>query len=105
MKTSTKERKRHLSAAAKAKVLREYARREESQEAFCRRRGLAVSTLQNWRRRERASGFIELKPPAGVVATETGLVVEMPDRITVKVAEGLDPHWLGQVIAALRCGA
>ncbi len=112
MRTSKKGTRPRYAAAEKAEILRAYAQRDTSQREFCRRRALGVTTLQYWLRGGSAAPapqaeeakFIELKAlPAP--SSEWALALELPTNVMVKAAHGVDPGWLGAVVAALRCGA
>jgi hypothetical protein len=77
---------------------------------FCRERGLALSTLGRYRRRERQapSGSSALlavevsgRAPAGVGATGSGLVVQLRGGRRVEVGRGFDPGALEQLVRVL----
>jgi hypothetical protein len=62
---------------------------EDSRE-FCRREGVALSSLQRWRRRlgtAHAARFVELVPPTGTaeVAGTWSLEVSLPNGISLRI--------------------
>ncbi len=86
-------------------VLADYHANTLTQEAFCKDRGVALSTLQYWLKRERESGaekretgFVKVPEPS-LVATETNQPIRIliGERIIVEV----DPHTSSQQLASI----
>jgi transposase-like protein len=100
--------RRRWSAADRERILTIYPERKGTQAEFCREQGVSVPTLAVWLRDSRVRspvgnpGLVELRPgPVGA----NDVLVELMGGVTVRVPPGTEPHWLAQVIAALRCGA
>ena len=72
--TTTKGKRRHLSADEWRGVLQRFAEGGEPLSAFCRREGLSISSFRLWRSRLTAK-FDEVSPraPAPPVAEEEGM--------------------------------
>ena len=95
-------------AAEWRRWLARYERSGLSQQAFCVRHGLALSTLTYWRRRERhraagqSASFVEL-PPGAMVAVpspmaDTGVLIELPGGVRLEVSQATDPKWLAALL-------
>jgi len=76
---------------------------------FCRETGLSPVTFSGWYRRQvRTAG----PPPGRFAAVRLGeespapaagaVTVTCPGGVSVMIAVGTDPHWLGRLVAALR---
>ena len=82
-----------------------------SQQAFCARHGLALSTLTYWRRRERnrvsgqSASFVEVPRPivAAVPSAmaEAGVLIELPGGVRLEVSQATDPKWLAALLREL----
>jgi hypothetical protein len=69
-------------------VVRQFEASDLGAREFCRREGLALSSLQRWRARGRAAAarFVELAPGAAVTApTGWAFELELPDGIRVRL--------------------
>lgn len=70
-------------------ILQRFASSGEGSREFCRREGLALSTLQRWRQRLRtirAKGFVELvqAAPAEAAGASWGLEVTLPNGVCLR---------------------
>jgi hypothetical protein len=106
---SPRARRRHWSAEQKTELLARFASSGQTAAAFCRATGLSEATFSHWcRRQARATS----EPPGRFAAVRLGeappglaagaVRVHCPGGIDVTFAIGTDPHWLGQLVAALR---
>ena len=82
---------------------------------YARQRGVGAHRIKYWRNRLRQmadpSGFVEAVPAP--VAPEVmdnperaaapGVYVRSADGVTLEIAAGADPDWVGRVVAALTC--
>jgi len=84
-----------------------------SRAAYCRQHGLVYHTTRFWNRssdapevsRPSASGFIEVLRPAAVLTPSSEVsaaVVSWPTGATLHIPTGIDPQWIGRIIAAVR---
>ena len=106
---SPRARRRHWSAEQKTELLAGFAGSGQSAAAYCRATGLSAATFSNWCRRqaraarEQSGRFAAVRlgeAPPNVAAG--AVTVHCPGGISVAIAVGTDPHWLGQLVAALR---
>ena len=98
-------------AAEWRRWLARYERSGLSQQAFCVRHGLALSTLTYWRRRERnrvsgqSASFVEVPRPAVAAVpsamADTGVLIELPGRVRLEVSQATDPKWLAALLREL----
>jgi hypothetical protein len=70
-------------------ILRRFESSGESSRPFCRREGLALSSLQRWRQRlgeTPATRFVELVPaePSGTPAESWSLEVSLPNGVSLR---------------------
>ena len=75
-----------------AEILRRFESGGEGSRPFCRREGLALSSLQRWRRRlggVSAGRFVELVPTAtaGTAAASWSLEVLLPNGVSLRFRE------------------
>jgi len=91
-------------------LLDRYERSGLSQKAFCLRHGVALSTLQYWRRRARDTdreptpSFVEIPPVTGVARALSGeatVLIELPGGVRLEVAAGTDAQWLCGLVRAM----
>lgn len=73
-------------------ILRRFESSGEGSRPFCRREGLALSSLQRWRRRlgsVSAAGFVELVPTGAGVTTAPSwsLEVVLPNGVSLRFRE------------------
>ena len=84
-----------------------------SRAAYCRQHGLVYHTTRRWGRpvdapevpQAGASGFIEVLRPAAVITPSpsgTMATVSWPTGATLRIPTGVDPQWIGRLIAAVR---
>ena len=83
-----------------------------SRAAYCRQHGLVYHTTRRWSRlldaeapRPENAGFIEvLRPPAVITPPPAcGMAtVSWPTGATLTIPTGVDPQWIGRLIAAVR---
>ena len=84
-----------------------------SRAANCRQHGLVYHSTRSWNRTIDApaeshpmeSGFIEVLRPAAVITPppETGAAtVSWPTGATLRIPTGIDPQWIGRIIATVR---
>lgn len=101
--------RRRWSAEQKAELLAGFASSGQTAAAFCREAGLSAVTFSTWcRRQTRATGqpsgrfaAVRLGEAPPIVAAGA-VTVHCPGGISVTMGVGTDPHWLGQLVAALR---
>lgn len=91
-------------------MLARYERSGLSQQAFCRRHGVALSTLQYWRRRARqadeasAPTFVEVPQRPGTparVRSVEAVFIEVSGGVRLEVGVGTDSQWLSGLLRAL----
>ena len=90
------------------RVLADYHANTLTQEAFCKDRGVALSTLQYWLKRERESGAEKRKtgfvkvPEASLVATETShpIRILIGERIIIEVGPNASSQQLAVIFQA-----
>lgn len=91
-------------------MLARYERSGLSQQAFCRRHGVALSTLQYWRRRARqadeasAPTFVEVSQRPGTparVRSVEAVFIEVSGGVRLEVGVGTDSQWLSGLLRAL----
>lgn len=99
-------------AAERQRLLDQYERSGLSQKAFCARHGVALSTLQYWRRRAREAGqepapsFVEVAQIAGTARSLSGgamVVIELAGGVRLEVPAGTDAQWLSGLLRAVAC--
>jgi hypothetical protein len=92
------------------RLVAEYESSGLSRIEFCRDRGLALSTLGRYRRRERQAPAgnsallaveVSGRAPASVGATGSALVVQLRGGRRVEVGRGFDPGALEQLVRVL----
>lgn len=101
---STRKNRRQDSSA----IIQEFLSRNTTQKAFCQEKGVALSTLQFWLRRNRAqqlpnseSAFIPLEISSDRVDTDSyGCVIEYPNGVTLRLTRQVDIALLLQLITA-----
>ena len=102
---SSKKNPRRDSSA----IITEFLSRHTTQKAFCREKGIALSTLQYWLRRHRHQRPKESEPvfiPLAVSSvTEVdsrsdGCVIEYPNGVTIRFAGPVNITLLTQLILA-----
>ena len=91
-------------------MLARYERSGLAQKAFCLRHGVALSTLQYWRRRARdkdqepTPSFVEIPQVsgiAGVRSVEAAVFIELPGGVRLEVPVGTDAQWLSGLLRAM----
>jgi len=91
-------------------LLDRYERSGLSQKAFCQRHGVALSTLQYWRRRARDTdqeptpSFVEIPQVSGmarVLSSEAAVIIELPGGVRFEVPTGTDAQWLSGLLRAM----
>lgn len=110
-KPSPKGRRSHRRGAAERRqLLDRYERSGLTQKAFCLRHGVALSTLQYWRRRARdadqepAPSFVEVPQVSGMgrgLSVTAAVLIELPGGARLEVPAGTDAQWLSGVIRAM----
>ena len=110
-KPSPKGRRIHRRGVAeRRRLLTRYERSGLSQKAFCQRHGVALSTLQYWRRRARDTDqeptptFVEIPQvtgTAGVRSVEAAVFIELPGGVRLEVPAGTDAQWLSGLLRAM----
>jgi transposase-like protein len=110
-KPSTKGRRaQRRDAAERRQLLDRYERSGLSQKAFCLRYGVALSTLQYWRRRARDAtqelrpSFVEIPQATGMVRSlsgEAAVIIELPGGTRLEVRAGTDTQWLSGLVRAM----
>ena len=110
-KPSPKGRKIHKRGVAERRqLLDRYERSDLSQKSFCQRHGIALSTLQYWRRRARDTdqeptpSFVEIPQVSGMaraLSSEAAVVIELPGGVRFEVPTGTDAQWLGGLLRAM----
>ena len=98
------------SVSERRRLLARYERSGLSQKAFCLRHGVALSTLQYWRRRARDTdqeptpSFVEIPQVtgiAGVRSVEAAVFIELPGGVRFEVPTGTDAQWLSGLLRAM----
>jgi len=98
------------SVTERRRLLARYERSGLSQKAFCQRHGVALSTLQYWRRRARDTdqeptpSFVEIPQVAGMaraLASEAAVIIELPGGVRFEVPAGTDAQWLSGLLRAV----
>jgi hypothetical protein len=94
-----------------AQLAAEYEASGLSRTDFCRQRGLSLSTLARYRRRQAqgiaapAVRWLEVeasgKPPAPGAEHASGLTVALPGGRGIEIARGFDARSLAQLLAVL----
>ena len=104
---------RKRSAAEWAKLLALFERSGLRQKRFCRENGVALSTLQYWRResgRHRREGALVEVPPdvadtksvEHAAPSSPGSVhIRLPNRLELDVLAGTDSAWFSQLLREL----
>ena len=96
--------------AERRQLLDRYERSGLSQKAFCLRHGVALSTLQYWRRRARDVGqkprpsFVEIPQVTGMaraLSGEAAVIIELPGGARLEVPAGTDAQWLSGLVRAM----
>lgn len=91
-------------------MLDRYERSGLSQKAFCLRHGVALSTLQYWRRRAREAdqeptpSFVEIPQVTGMaraLSADAAVIIELPGGVRFEVPAGTDAHWLSGLLRAM----
>ena len=110
-KPSPKGRRIHRRGVAeRRRLLTRYERSGLSQKAFCQRHGVALSTLQYWRRRARDTdqeptpSFVEVPQMSGmsrVLPSEAAVIIELPGGVRFEVPTGTDAQWLSGLLRAM----
>jgi transposase-like protein len=88
------------------RIVAEYGRSGVRQGKFCKRRGVALSTLQYWLRKlriEREAGKVELLPVRVTSRAErtSGVMEARVDRVALRFEVGTDPKYVAAVLHAL----
>jgi len=103
-------RNQRRSVAERRQLLDRYERSGLSQKAFCLRQGVALSTLQYWRRRARDTdqeptpSFVEIPQVTGMaraLSVEAAVFIELPGGVRLEVPAGTDPQWLSGLVRAM----
>lgn len=98
------------SVTEKRQLLARYERSGLSQKAFCQRHGVALSTLQCWRRRARDTdqeptpSFVEIPQVTGIaraLSVEAAVFIELPGGVRLEVLVGTDAQWLSGLVRAM----
>ena len=96
--------------AERRQLLDRYERSGLSQKAFCQRHGVALSTLQYWRRRARDTdqeptpSFVEMPQVSGMaraLSSEAAVIIELPGGVRFEVPTGTDAQWLSGLLRAV----
>src|SRR5438067_63265 len=96
--------------AERRQLLDRYERSGLSQTAFCLRHGVALSTLQYWRRHARDTGqeptpsFVEIPQVTGMaraLSVESAVFIELPGGVRLEVPAGTDAQWLSGLVRAM----
>ena len=91
-------------------MLDRYERSGLSQKAFCQRHGVALSTLQYWRRRARDTNqaptpsFVEIPQVSGMsrsLSNEAAVIIELPGGVRFEIPTGTDAQWLSGLLRAI----
>ena len=108
--------KRHRSRAEIQQLVAEYEASGLSRTAFCQQRGLSLSTLSRYRRRQEqtvggvAEGkrwlAVEVSASGAVAGGEraSGLAVELPGGRRIEVGRGFDADTLKRLLAVVERG-
>ncbi len=100
--------RRRWSTEEKTRLLAAFASSGQTATEYCRATGLSLATFSNWCRRQAQAtsqrpGRFAAVALGEAPTTATGAVtVHCPTGISVTIAVGTDPRWLGQLVAALR---
>ena len=103
-------RNQRRSVTERRRLLARYERSGLSQKAFCLRHGVALSTLQYWRRRARDTDqeptptFVEISQvtgTAGVRSVEAAVFIELPGGVRLEVPAGTDAQWLSGLVRSM----
>jgi transposase len=98
------------SPTERRQLLARYERSGLSQKAFCLRHGVALSTLQYWRRRARDTdqeprpSFVEVPQVTGMargLSVDAGVFIELPGGVRLEVPAGTDTQWLSGLVRAM----
>jgi transposase len=98
------------SVVERRQLLGRYERSGLSQKAFCLRHGVALSTLQYWRRRARdadqepRASFVEVPQLTGMsraLSSEAAVIIELPGGVRFEVPTGTDAQWLSGLLRAM----
>jgi len=98
------------SVTERRRLLARYERSGLSQKAFCLRHGVALSTLQYWRRRARdtnqepTASFVEIPQVtgiAGVRSVEAAVFIELPGGVRLEVPARTDAQWLSGLVRSM----
>ena len=101
------------SLTERRQLLARYERSGLSQKAFCLRHGVALSTLQYWRRRARDTdqeptpSFVEISQVTGMArgpSVEAAVFIELPGGVRLEVPAGTDAQWLSGLVQAMGRG-
>jgi transposase len=96
--------------AERRQFLDRYERSGLSQKAFCQRYGVALSTLQYWRRcardtnQEPTPSFVEIPQVSGMaraLSREAAVIIELPGGVRFEVSIGTDAQWLSGLLRAM----
>jgi transposase-like protein len=96
--------------AERRQLLERYERSGLSQSTFCLRHGVALSTLQYWRRRARESAqepapsFVKIPQVSGMtraLSVAAAVVIELPGGVRLEVPAGTDAQWLSGLVRAM----
>jgi len=103
-------RNQRRGVAERRQLLNRYECSGLSQKAFCQRHGVALSTLQYWRRRARDTDqeptptFVEIPQvtgTAGVRSVEAAVFIELPGGVRLEVPAGTDAQWLSGLVRSM----
>lgn len=105
-------KRRRWSQSEVAELLRRFDGSGQSQTAFSRETGVALTTLQSWLRRRRQSHSAREKPAKVVPVRVTGQISPAGEHIEVKLSGGrllcapvgIDPVLLARYVRALETG-
>ena len=98
------------SLTERRQLLDRYERSGLSQKAFCQRYGVALSTLQYWRRRARDTdqeptpSFVEVPQVTGMargLPVEAAVFIELPGGVRLEVPAGTDAQWLSGLVRSM----
>ena len=98
------------SLTERRQLLARYERSGLSQKAFCLRHGVALSTLQYWRRCARDTdqqptpSFVEVPQVTGIargLSVEAAVFIELPGGVRLEVPAGTDAQWLSGLVRAM----
>jgi hypothetical protein len=106
----TKRRRRRWTPEQKAELLSQFAASGLNAAEFCRRTKLARKMLWNWQRRPQTTPAAAGKPAfaevrlAGPMPTAE-VVIGLGADLTLRVPAGLNVHWVGQLLQAVRASS